>query len=266
MLAEVLERNRTIKPLVHCITNYVTANDCANLVLASGASPIMADDPEEVQEITAICSGLVLNMGTPNPRKIKALLLAGKEANRLGHPVVLDPVGVGGSALRKEASDQLLHQVRPTVIRGNASEIRTLVNGAAALRGVDADEVSEDPVILAKTLAKLHHCAVVLTGETDIVTDGTIVYLVHNGHSMMRYVTGAGCQLSSLIGAYTAAFPEDSLTASLAAVCAMGLCGETAFQRLRSEDGSATYRNYIIDALFRLTGEALEKGAKYEIQ
>ena len=265
MLAEILEQNRLIKPLVHCITNYVTANDCANLVLASGASPIMADDPEEAQEITRMCAGLVLNMGTPNPRKLQSMLLAGKEANRLGHPVILDPVGVGGSKLRMEAAKNLLQEIRFSVIRGNASEILTLVNGTAALRGVDANEITDDPLLIAKELANIHNCVVVLTGEKDIVTDGTVTYRVHNGHPMMRFVTGAGCQLTSLIGAYTAANPNQPLNAALASVCAMGYCGELAFQRLTAQDGNTTYRNYIIDALFRLCGEALEKGANYEI-
>ena len=265
MLAEILEQNRSRKPLVHCITNYVTANDCANLVLASGASPIMADDPEEAEEITRMCHGLVLNMGTPNPRKLQAMLLAGKEANRIGHPVVLDPVGVGGSKLRIEAARKLLQEIHFSVIRGNASEIQTLVNGTAASRGVDANEIADDPLSIAKKLANAQNCIVVLTGEKDIVTNGKMSYLVRNGHPMMRFVTGAGCQLSALTGAYTTANPEKPLVAALAAVCAMGYCGELAFRRLSAQDGNASYRNYMIDALFCLRGEALEKGANYEL-
>ena len=265
MLSEIIERNRSTSPLVHCISNYVTANDCVNLLLASGASGIMADDADEVEEITAMCQALVINLGTPNPRRLDAMLKAGKAANRLGHPVVFDPVGVGGSTLRRKAARQLLESVRFSVIRGNASEIRTLVDGSAAHRGVDADTGCKDTTVLAQQLARSSGAVVVLTGAVDIVTDGQRTYLAKNGHPMMRSVTGAGCQLSALIGAYAAASPEKPLDSTLAAVCAMGLCGELAHSRMTQLDGNASYRNYIIDAMFRLDGTALEEGANYEI-
>ena len=265
MLSEILERNRSTSPLVHCISNYVTANDCVNLLLASGASAIMADDADEVEEITAMCQALVINLGTPNPRRLEAMLKAGKAANRLGHPVVFDPVGVGGSTLRRKSARQLLESVRFSVIRGNASEIRTLVDGSAAHRGVDADTGCKDTTVLAQQLARSSGAVVVLTGAVDIVTDGQRTYLAKNGHPMMRSVTGAGCQLSALIGAYAAASPEKPLDSTLAAVCAMGLCGELAHSRMTQLDGNASYRNYIIDAMFRLDGTALEEGADYEI-
>ena len=267
MLGEIITQNRRRRPLIHCITNHVTANDCANILLACGGSAIMADDPDEVAEVTAMCDGLVLNMGTPSPRKIEALIRAGKEANRLGHPVILDPVGVGSSLMRREAGRQLLEQVRFAAIRGNATEIATLVHGTAAHRGVDADmeeaamnSVEEN----AKRLSQEMGAVVVVTGNADIVTDGKTLYCVHNGHSMMKTVTGSGCQLSSLLGAYVTANPEKPLQATLAAVCAMGLSGEIAHERLSPLDGNASYRNYIIDAIYNLTPEVLEKGAKYE--
>ena len=265
MLSEILARSRTASPLVHCISNYVTANDCVNLLLASGASAIMADDTEEVEEITAMCQALVINLGTPNPRRLEAMLKAGRAANRLGRPAVFDPVGVGGSALRREAAARLLESVRFSVIRGNASEIRTLVDGSSAHRGVDTDTDCKDTAALARRLARSSGAVVVLTGETDIVTDGQRTCLVKNGHPMMRTVTGAGCQLSALIGAYAAANPDKPLDSALAAVCTMGLCGELAHSRMTALDGNASYRNYIIDAMFRLDGTALEEGANYEI-
>ena len=265
MLREILEQNRKKQPLVHCMVNLVTANDCANLVLASGASPIMAQDPEEISQVTAACGGLVLNLGTPSPRKIQALLLAGNAAKERGIPTVFDPVGVGCSDFRRQAAQEILALVHPTVIRGNASEIRTLLLGTRASRGVDAEDVTEDHLMLAKGLAQATGAVVVLSGDTDIVTDGIVTYRARNGHPMMRTVTGTGCQMSALIGAYTAANPGSSLLAALAAVCAFGLCGEVAFDRLGPLDGNASYRNYLIDGLFRLTGEALEEGAKYEI-
>lgn len=264
MLGEIIQQTRHKRPLVHCITNYVSANDCANLLLGCGASAIMADDPEEVAEVTAMCDGLVLNMGTPNPRKLEALLIAGMEANRLGHPVVLDPVGVGSSAMRQEAARKLLEQVRFAAIRGNATEIATLVRGTAAHRGVDADEQNDATEANARQLARKTGAMVIVTGDTDLVTDGTTLYRVHNGHPMMRTVTGAGCQLSALVGAYITANADRPLQAALAAVCAMGLCGEIAHRRLTPLDGNASYRNYILDAICNLTPQALEEGANYE--
>ena len=139
MFAEQFANVRTKSPLIHNITNYVTVNDCANMVLACGASPIMADDAAEVEEITAICGGLNINIGTLNSRTVTSMLLAGKKANQLGHPVVLDPVGAGASRLRTDTAFRLLREVQFTVIRGNISEIKTLASGAGTTKGVDAD-------------------------------------------------------------------------------------------------------------------------------
>ena len=265
MLRELFAQTRKARPLLHCMVNLVTANDCANLALACGASPIMAEDPEEAAQVAAACDGLVLNLGTPSPRKIEALLLAGISAKCQGKPVVFDPVGVGCSDFRRAAGQEILAQVHPDIIRGNASEIQTLLRGTMTHRGVDAAYVAEDPLELAKLLAQQTGAVVVMTGQTDIVTDGAVAYRVRNGHPMMRSVTGTGCQMSVLIGAYVAASPDKPLLAALAGVCAFGLCGELAHRRLGPLDGNASYRNAIIDALFRLSGDALEEGADYKI-
>ena len=159
MFKEMLDRVREMHPLIHNITNYVTVNDCANILLACGGSPIMADDPEEVEEITSICSGLNLNIGTLNSRTIPSMLLAGKRSNELGHPVVLDPVGAGASALRTKTALELLEKIRFAVIRGNISEIRTLAAGNGTTRGVDADladAVTEENLSQAVELAKAY--------------------------------------------------------------------------------------------------------------
>jgi hydroxyethylthiazole kinase len=161
----------------------------------------------------------------------------------------------------------LLEQVSFSAIRANATEIAALVRGTAAHRGVDADpeEAAADSVREnAKKLALETGAVVIATGDTDIVTDGKTLYRVHNGHPMMKTVTGSGCQLSVLTGAYVTANPGKPLQAALAAVCAMGLAGEIAHGRLAPQDGNASYRNYIIDAIYNLTPEALEKGARYE--
>ena len=273
MFKEILTNVRTQKPLVHNITNYVTVNDCANILLACGGSPIMADDKDEVAEITALCSGLNINIGTLNSRTVEAMRIAGKKANQLAHPVVLDPVGAGASKLRTDTAVMLLNTIRFAVIRGNISEIKTLASGRGTTQGVDADisdtvtkDTLENAVSFAKSFAKIHHTVVAVTGATDIVTDGEKAYCIANGNPMMSKITGTGCQLSAMTCAFVAANLQKPLEAAAAAVTAMGLAGEIAFQRLTPSDGNATYRNYIIDAIYRMTPEQLEKGANYEVR
>lgn len=260
-------------PLIHNITNYVTVNDCANVLLACGGSPIMSDDKEEVAEITAICSGLNINIGTLNQRTIVSMLIAGKKANELNHPVVLDPVGAGASKLRTETAMQLLEEVKFAVIRGNISEIKTLALGTGTTKGVDADiadrvteENLDDVVAFAKTFAEKTGAVIAITGAIDIVADDKKAYCIRNGHPMMASVTGTGCQLSAMTAAFVTANPEHPLEAAAAAVSAMGYAGEMAYSRLNEMDGNSTYRNYIIDAIYNMTPEILEKGANYEVR
>ena len=272
MLKKMLEYVRKTCPLVHNITNYVTVNDCANILLACGASPIMSDDAGEVEEITSICGGLNINIGTLNQRTIPSMLLAGKKANELGHPVVLDPVGAGASTLRTKTARDLVDQIHFTVIRGNISEIKTLALGSGTTKGVDADvadKVTRDnlskAVAFAKEFAARTGAVVAITGAIDIVADQERAYCIYNGHPMMSSITGTGCQLSAMTAAYVTANPDNPLEAAAAAVCAMGICGEIAHKRLTPEDGNSSYRNYIIDAIYHLTGEDLDKYANYEI-
>lgn len=259
-------------PLIHNITNYVTVNDCANVLLACGASPIMSDDIEEVAEITTICNGLNINIGTLNQRTIPAMFEAGKKANTLGHPIVLDPVGAGASKLRTNTAMDLIDKVNFTVIRGNISEIKTLAQGNTFTRGVDADisdVVTKDnfnqAISLAKDFAKKTGAVIAITGAIDIVADDQKAYVIYNGHPMMSSITGTGCQLSAITCAFVAANMDNVLEATVAAVCTMGVAGEIAYQRLGDMDGNATYRNYIIDAVNKLDGECLDRMAKYEI-
>lgn len=273
MFGEMLKNVRASCPLIHNITNYVTVNDCANVVLACGASPIMADDREEVAEISSLCVGLNLNIGTLNSRTIDSMLLAGKRANELGHPVVLDPVGAGASKLRTETAMRLLDEVRFTVIRGNVSEIKVLASGSGSTKGVDADladrvteENLDEMFTFAKSFAAKTGAVVAITGAIDLVTDGKTACCIRNGHPMMSSVTGTGCQLSAMTAAFVTANPTQPLEATAAAVCAMGLAGEIAHGRLTKLDGNASYRNYIIDAIYNMTPEMLEKGARYEMR
>ena len=233
----------------------------------------MADDPEDAVEITAICGGLNINIGTLNQRTIPAMRAAGRRSNELGHPVVLDPVGAGASRLRTDTAFQLMREVRFAVIRGNISEIRTLASGSGTTRGVDADaadKVTEEnldgAVAFAKEFARRTGAVAAITGAIDIVADGERAFCIRNGHPMMSAVTGTGCQLSALTAAFVTANPDTHLEAAAAAVCAMGLCGEIAHRRLTEQDGNSSYRNYMIDAMYRLTPAALEKGARYEVR
>lgn len=273
MLKEMLENVRKNVPLVHNITNYVTVNDCANILLACGGSPIMSDDVDEVEDITTICGGLNINIGTLNQRTIPGMIKAGKKANELGHPVLLDPVGAGASKLRTETAFRLIDEVQFSVIRGNISEIKTLALGAGTTKGVDADvadkvteETLDATVVFVKKYAEKTGAIIVVTGAIDIVADKDRAFCIRNGHPMMSVITGSGCQLSAMMTAYITANQDHMLDAAAAAVCAMGLCGEKAYARMTEQDGNSSYRNYIIDAIYRLTPEELERGAKYEMR
>lgn len=273
MFKTMLENVRRRAPLIHNITNYVTVNDCANILLACGASPIMSDDIGEVEEITSICAGLNINIGTLNSRTIPSMLAAGKKANELGHPVILDPVGAGASVLRTNTALQLLNEVHFTVIRGNISEIKALALGSGNTKGVDAsveDAVTTENLArsaaLVKSFAEKCGCVIAVTGKIDIVADKNKAFCIFNGDSAMSKITGTGCQLSAMTAAFAAANPDNPLTAAAASVCAMGLCGEIAVKRMTAADGNSSCRNYIIDAVSNLTAEELEKGAKYEVQ
>ena len=196
---------------------------------------------------------------------------AGRKANELQIPVVLDPVGVGASSFRRQIVSELLQEVSVSVIRGNRSEIRSLLCGTGEMRGVDAaffDEIKEDNLLqvenMTKELAKRTGAVIITTGKTDVVSDGKDAYHIQNGNAMMQKVTGMGCQLSALTAAYVAANPKQIFDAAIAAVCALGVCGELAFERMRDLDGNASYRNYVIDAVYRLEGDSLEQLARIE--
>ena len=273
MLKTCCENVRKNVPLVHNITNYVTVNDVANVLLACGGSPIMSDEPEDVVDITAICSALNINIGTLYKTSIEAMLKAGKKSNELGHPVLLDPVGAGASALRTNTAVKLMKELKLTVIRGNISEIKTLALGSGTTKGVDADvadkvtdETLDDSIRFVKNFAKESGSIVAVTGAIDLVSDGEKCYVIRNGRPEMGQITGTGCQLSGMMTAFVAANPDNQLEAAAAAVCMMGLAGEIGWSRMVEGDGNSTYRNRIIDAIYNMTGEILEKGAKYEVR
>ncbi|MBQ8869312.1 MAG: hydroxyethylthiazole kinase [Oscillospiraceae bacterium] len=274
MLSQMLKNVRERHPLIHNITNYVTVNDCANILIACGGSPIMSDDPQDAVEITSICGGLNINIGTLNARTIPSMLSAGKRANELSHPVILDPVGAGASALRTETANRLLDEVKFSVIRGNISEIKTLALGISNTQGVDASSLDavtadniESVIAFAKEFSEKTGAVIAITGATDIVSDQNNTYVITNGVPMMADITGSGCMLTAMTAAYITANPENILMATAASVCAMGLCGEKAFEIVaKNGEGNSSFRNRLIDCVYNLTADELEKGAKYELR
>ena len=229
MFKTIFENVREKCPLIHNITNYVTVNDCANIILAAGGSPTMAEHPQEVEEAVRKAQALVCNMGAID--KVEAMVLAGREANRLGTPVVLDPVGAGGTQLRRDAVKRLLEEVHFSVIRGNASEIRYLAGQQTTGSGVDVsalDEITEEnlssAVTMAAALADNLSSVIAISGKIDVISNGKITCVLRNGCGTMARITGSGCMLTTLIGGFCAAAPEHPFEATCAAMAAMGIC------------------------------------------
>lgn len=264
-IATLLNEIKSKKPLIHHITNYVTVNDCANICLAIGASPVMADAKEEVEDMVSISSALVLNIGTLNKEKIESMVLAGEKANEKKVPVIFDPVGVGATPFRIEMTKLLLQKIRMTVIRGNLSEIMSIAGENVITKGVDNGGSLSlgDSISVAKKLAKKLDTVVVISGETDVVTDGSRVALVKNGDAFMPLITGSGCMSTTLIGAFCGANQKASYEAATAAMITMGLAGEIAKQK-EGKKGLGHLRAGIIDAIGNMNETILRKGAKYE--
>lgn len=268
-VSDLLELIKTKAPLVHHITNYVTANDCANIVLAIGASPIMADDMEEVEDVVSLASALILNMGTLNKRTVEAMLAAGKKANGLGIPVILDPVGAGATAFRSKTAERIINEITLAVIRGNMSEIKSISGLGSTTKGVDASEQdiaqSEDLKYgksIAENLSSRLNCVTAITGATDIVSKGVKTLFIDSGHKMLSTVTGTGCMCTSLIGTYCAV-TGDYFTAAAAGILTMGVSGEKAYKKLTSSDnGSGSFKVKLIDSVFQLTGKDVEERGK----
>lgn len=262
---------RNTNPLIHCITNYVTVNDCANILLSIGASPLMADEISECSEITSKSDCLYVNTGTIIERTFLSMKSSIKEANRMNVPVVLDPVGSGFTAFRTKAVKELLDGCHFSVIRGNLSEIKSLYENYESSKGVDCDKTDEEENILgiietAKNASIKTSSVIVISGKTDVITDGKKVILVSNGCKMMKSVTGTGCMLSALISAFIAGkglTKEDIFYRTSKAVILMGIAGEKAFKKLKKKDGNMTYRNYIIDEIFNSDKKTFRM-AKYE--
>lgn len=258
--AGLLAAVRSERPLIHHITNGVTINDCANITICAGAAPVMAEAPEEVAGMVAAAGALVLNIGTLSAAQVEAMLIAGRRANELGIPVVLDPVGVGATEFRTATARKLLDTLDIAVLKGNAGEIGVLAGTGGSVRGVDSGGVAGDPVETARECARSTGTVVSMTGAVDVVTDGSRVFLVGNGNPAMDRLSGTGCMASSVTAAFIAV-AEDYAVASAAALAAFGLAGEWGAAGAR---GPYTFRTALFDELAGLSPDDLAGHARIE--
>nr|BCL66079.1 hydroxyethylthiazole kinase [Volvox africanus] len=254
---------RSKRPLVHCITNFVSMDFMANVLLAAGCSPAMVHSLDEVESFVAISSALLVNMGTLSPEWVASKKLAAKKAVELGKPWVLDPVGCGATPVRTASCLELL-ACKPTVVRGNASEILALAGAAASVKGVDSTAISQDAVEDAKQLASKHSCIVVVSGAVDYVTDGQRVVAVHNGHPLLTLITAAGCSVTALIAAFVSAAPGQPLLATAHALAVFGLAAEEGL-KLVPRPGPASLRVALLDLLHLMQEDAVVKGVRVAV-
>ena len=253
VLSAAIAAVRTKSPLVHSITNYVVMNNSANALLSIGASPVMAHWKDEMEEMTAIAGALVINIGTLDTEWIEGMKAAGLAASRRGTPIVLDPVGAGATSQRTNAAWEIINLCHPTIIRGNGSEIMALVDANVKSKGGDSSASSDDALSAAKKLAAETGAVVVISGETDYITNGTDVFTVEGGNPIMTSVTGMGCTATALVGAF-AAVEADTMVAATAAMAVMSLAGERAAVNAR---GNGSMQMHFLDELYNLTPETL---------
>lgn len=261
LVDEVVLALKNIKektPLVYHLTNTVTINDCANITLAIGGSPLMSFCLEEIEEIIGFSSSVVLNIGTMDKSMKEMAIEVGKIANRLKKPIILDPVGVGATKVRKDLVDSLLKEVRFSVIKGNTAEIKALLNINSLSRGVDSLEKNDSGEELVKLAAKRFNSVIAITGEVDYIGNQDIVFKVINGHKIMGLVTGTGCMISSLIGTFLGG-ENNSLISALSGVLSMGIAGELAAKKFI---GTGSLKVNIIDNISNLTEEIIRKNEK----
>ena len=273
MITQILRRMPEIRravlsasPLIHCITNPISINDCANALLAVGARPIMAEHPREVAEITACASALMLNLGNITDARMESMRLAGRTAAARGIPIVLDAVGVGCSRLRLDYARGLLQDVTPSVIKGNLSELRALAGAHSSASGVDAGERDrlcarnrEETAALLTALSRSTGSVIAASGQTDLIADGDMLFAVENGSPALGRITGTGCVQGALCAAFLPFCPPRE--AALLATVLLGLCGE------RSEDapGPGSFRTALLDQLWQLSDEQLCAGARIRL-
>lgn len=263
LLPKVRQQLKNLAPLIHCITNPISINDCANALLAVGARPIMAEHPKETEEITATAAALTVNLGNITDARMESMLLSGKKAKELEIPRIIDVVGVSCSRLRLAYAGHFINVCTPSVIKGNLAEIKSLCGEDISSTGIDAsdqDQISQDNLpyraTAAKQLAKKTGAVILASGKTDLITDGDQVFLVNNGCAQMARLTGTGCMLNVLTGAFLSVLPP--MDAALLATAFFGICGEEA----ETPDGMGSFHVRLLDQLDRITGETLERRAR----
>lgn len=259
-----LSKLRDANPLVHNITNIVVANFTANGLLALGASPFMADAHEEVSEIAAMSGAVVLNIGTLNDYAISSMVLAGQSANRHKVPLVLDPVGAGATAYRTEVTHKLVKEMKITALRGNVAEVANVVGESWSIKGVDAGEGDGDVVALAVKAALKLDCVVIITGKEDVITDGTKTYIVSNGHPVLTKVTGTGCLLSAVVGAFLAVSGGEWLDAAAEALSFYGIAAEIA-AGLTAGRGPGSFQIEFLNQLTAVTPEIYKEKSRINL-
>ncbi|HBO28879.1 MAG TPA: hydroxyethylthiazole kinase [Leeuwenhoekiella sp.] len=238
-------------PLVQNITNYVVMNNTANALLAVGASPIMAHAHPEMQSMQAICQALVINIGTLDEYWVESMKLAVAAANQNNKPWILDPVGAGATAYRDEVLSELL-ALKPTAIRGNASEILALAkHNTTATKGVDSTSSSLEAIEAAQFLNKEYGALVVISGAVDIVVSEESVDQLKNGDALMTKITGMGCSATAILAAFIAVIPNKK-EAALAATSLMAVAGELA---AKSSQGPGSLQMHLLDKLHSITKE-----------
>lgn len=258
-LIEDLELVRSKSPLIHNITNYVVMNNTANALLSIGASPVMAHAKDEVAEMAGIASALVINIGTLDAEWVESMLIAGKTALAKNIPVILDPVGVGATSYRTKVCKQIIEECKPTIIRGNASEIMALCNSNVKTKGVDSTDSSDSALESAKSLAQQTNAVVIISGQTDYITDGTNVETVSNGNPMMARVTGMGCTATAMVATFAAINPNP-LHAGVHAMAVMGIAGEIAAAKSK---GNGSLQVNFLDELYNLSAEVIQKTIRF---
>jgi len=263
MIPNVLTKVREQVPLIHNITNVVVTNFTANGLLALGASPVMAYAKEEVAEMATVADALVLNIGTLTAENVESMIIAGKAANDANKPVILDPVGVGATRYRTESVHRIMKEVKVTILRGNAAEVANVAGIKAEMRGVDSISVHNNRAIAAEA-SKLLQVPVIITGEQDIVSCNGKLSVINNGHEMLTKVTGTGCLLSSILGAFIAV-EKDILLASTAGLVTYGIAAEFAFEKTK-EDGPGSFQIELLNQLAKISEDDIKRVMKVVIE
>ena len=263
-VADMMEEVRRKRPLVHHITNYVTVNDCANVCICAGGSPVMTDEAKDLPEMVALSSAVVLNIGTLNERTVESMTIAGREANRNDVPVVLDPVGAGATSYRTSAARLLLDRVEVSVIKGNSGEIGVLAGIGGKVRGVDSVSGSDGMEAAVSALAERTGAVVAATGKTDYVSDGRTVSVMDNGSDMIETVSGTGCMVSSVIGCYVGACGT-SVESVSAAISVFNIAAEKAVEGGKVF-GPGSFKTKLLDSVYGLTKDDVDGSIRMELR